>query len=62
MRRKACLSTIVLIILTALFSLVGFPPKIAMCKIETPEVDVIPSEAYIGQQVLVKAKINVAVC
>jgi len=62
MRRKACLSTIVLIILTALFSLVGFPPKIAMCKIEPPEVDVIPSEAHIGQQVLVKAKINVAVC
>jgi len=29
---------------------------------QTPEVDVIPSEAHIGQQVLVKAKINIAVC
>jgi len=62
MRRKACLSAIVLIILTALFSLVGLLPKIAICKLETPEVNVIPSEAHIGEQVLVKATINIAVC
>ena len=52
----------VLVTLTALFSLVGLPLRIAICKLETPEVDVIPSGAHIGQPVLVKTKISVAVC
>jgi hypothetical protein len=62
MRRKTYLSTTVLIILTALFSLAGLCPKIALCKLEPPEVDVIPSEAQVGQQVLVNATINIAEC
>jgi len=62
MRRRACLFTAFLVTLTFLFWLVGLSTKNALCKLETPEVDVIPSEAQVGQQVLVEARINIAVC
>lgn len=62
MRRKTCLSTIVLITLAVLFSLAGLSARNAVCKLAAPEVNVIPSEAQVGQQVLVQAQINVETC
>jgi hypothetical protein len=53
------LSTVVLITLTALLSLTGLFIKNACGRLLNPEADVIPPEAYIGQQVDVKAKISV---
>jgi hypothetical protein len=62
MRRKVLLSIMVLTVLTALFSLIGVFVRNAICKLAAPEVDVIPPEISIGQQVLVKAKISVISC
>jgi len=62
MRQKARLFTAFLVTLTFLFWLVGLSTKNAICKLETPEVNVIPSEAQVAQQVLVEATINIAVC
>ena len=62
MRQKACLFTASLVTLTFLFSVVGLSTKNAFCKLAYPEVSVIPSEAQVGQQVLVQAQINVETC
>lgn len=49
-------------VLTALLSFAGLFVRNAICKLEAPEVDVIPSEVSIGQQVVVRAKISVISC
>jgi len=62
MRQKARLFTAFLVTLTFLFWSVGLSTKNAFCQLADPEVSVIPSEAEVGQQVLVQAQINVEIC
>lgn len=62
MKGKMRLSAITLVMLTALLSFAALFARNAICKLVAPEVNVIPPEAGIGQQVIVKAKINVIAC
>ncbi len=62
MRRKIRLSEIVLMTLTTLLALAGLSIRNVCCLLLNPEVDVIPPEACVGQQVVVKAKISVISC
>lgn len=62
MRQKAHIFAIFLVTLASLLSLAGLTEKSAVCKLEAPEVDAVPPEVCFGQQVLVKAKMNVVSC
>ena len=62
MRRKVCLSVIVLMALIALLTFSGLFVRNAICKLVAPEVDVIPPEVIVGQQLVVKATISVMTC
>lgn len=48
--------------LTALLSLAGLLTENVGCILQDPQVEVSPSEVYIGQQAVVDAKISVKLC
>ncbi len=53
---------IVLTTLAVLFSLTGLLTRDACGKLVSPEVDVIPSEVFVGEAAVVTAKITVMLC
>lgn len=62
MNRKLRQSPLILVSLVALLSASGLFIRAASARLDPPIVDVIPSQAYINQDVLVTARINVVEC
>lgn len=62
MKREVPSSAMVLIALATIFSLTGLLVSDSSCMLSYPVVDVIPPEVCVGQEVLVKARIDVLDC
>lgn len=55
-------STLILLVLSILFSIVGLSSKHVSAQLQDPIVSVIPAEPQTGQHAVVEAYIEIALC